>query len=639
MVSTKSNHRRGKPPLGAQIMFGAVAIQVVTFLMDVRHISQIPPVEGLTSSMSHEVPSRPYLEPTPMSQQSFTEDMTFHGECRTRQLFNDTWGESIAPFVDKVGSKLLVERMETSVKIVPNIAIYDSTNISDFTPEVMRALPDAIIKPAQGTGHTARLWNQTYSCFKNCKCHFKKCKKTNGTIDIPWRKRQQNLIAAHAHALKSMNFTLENVPDSILAAMEPQYKYVPRRVVVEEHLPMETMKEYHWWTVNGQPVFACVRCDQGGRRLGSYFSTSFHELEIGSFMDKCIDLAKPKTWNRMLSIVKKMGENIPGVVCIDLYANDEDVYFSEFTFTRHQCREHFQPIVADGLLYSMSHGLIESHLVTSEYVEKTIADRSWIHVSFEPNKPSPGRNMGLSARGYPSSLDLCRNQTTEKNVTICTQQAISASVFPLHCMVTKGKEIAAVGLLKHRTFKQILVKVDWCLALGLAILWLYLNKRVRGGQKEREYRQVWNCVVYLIVVVFYKSQQAIFSGLLAPSPLWTTVVQSYEAFTIVHPVTSPAIAVSHFGTYWIAIAAFRSKTLSSMLFWWFCYEVVTSFVNEFTHFAEEDDSVRCMRVSFILHAKQYAINDVIRVYLLPPLFVYGYLLPKMALHWLSVGMM
>ena len=134
-------------------------------------------------------------------------------------------------------------------------------------------------------------------------------------------------------------------------------------------------------------------------------------------------------------------------------------------------------------------------------------------------------------------------------------------------------------------------------------------------------------------MLVFKSQQGYFSGLLAPTPLWNTFIQSYEIFTIVHPVTSPAIAFSHFGTYWISIAAFRARSLRAMLLWWLCYEIVTAFVNEFFHYGEADDSVRCMRVSFIQHAKQYAINDVIRVYLLPPFFVYGYLLPKMMLHW------
>jgi bifunctional DNase/RNase len=624
MVLQVAHHRHGLLPVSGRIFLVLIFIQLNAFLLHLAHLpDKTAPDQNEPASVYLYPTPLPQEEPMPMSRMSFTKQMTFNGECRSSKLRNETWGLSVAPLVDKIDAKVLVKDMGTSIKTVPTIAVYDINNITNFTANAMAQLPNSVIKATQYTGYASRILDHDYFCFK-CLGNPKKHLRMDGD--------GSNLLYAHAKALKNMRYTLDNIPFERQAVFEPQYKYLPRRIIIEEYLPMETMREYHWWTVNGQPVFICLRCNQGDRMLGSYFSASFRELEIGT-MDKCEETPKPKTWDRMLSIVKKMGEHIPGIVCIDVYANDQDVYFSEFTFTRGGCHTFFEPIVADALLYSMSNGLIESHLVTSDYVEKTIADRSWVHVSFEPEEPRLQAKQGIIASGHPSSLDLCQNQKVE-SVAKCTRKTKPVAHFHLHCVVTTNNEISAtIGQWKTRTVNLILARIDWRWALGIAALCFYLKIRANGAKAERKYGQVWNCFIYLAFMVVYKSQQVSSAGLLAPTPLWNTFIQSYEIFKIVHPVTSPAIAFSHFGTYWLSIAAFRARSLRAMLSWWLCFEIITAFVNEFFHYGEDDDSVRCMRVAFIQHAKQYAINDVIRVYLLPPFFVYGYLLPKIMLHW------
>jgi hypothetical protein len=701
-------------PWSGRILFGLVLIQLNAFLLHLGHLPPLPPAAELVVDQQNgnrnrqnqqnrqqnnaEQQPSPIAIPitiTPMSQMSFTPDMTFNGECQSSKLWNNTWGRSVAPWVDKMDVKVLVQHMNTSVRTVPTIALYDRHNITNFTAETMARMPNAVLKPTQWTGYAAHILNDEYYCFKCLRKAKKRLRmdgdgegqrqgggegqgqgKLNSTLT-------SNLHRAHTEAMQNMQYTLDNLPFNGLASRETQYKYLPRRIIVEEYLPLATtgMLEYHWWTVNGQPVFICVRCDEGGQTMGSYYSANFRELDMGgAVIKKCpAALPKPQTWDRMLAIVQKMGEHLPpGIVCIDLYANDTDVYFSEFTFTRQRCNTFFAPIVADALLYSMSHGLVTSNLVTGDYVEQTIADRSWVHVSLslslsslEPDKETRllrdekqggGLSLGSSSssssssiiastRSYPSSLDLCRNQTVD-TVANCTRNTEPVAHFPLHCIVTTNhananNEISAtsIGQWKHRTVNLILARIDWRWALGIAALYFCLGRKraadaneANGKEEaeEKEYGQVRNCFIYLALVVVYKSQQGHFSGLLAPAPLWNTLAQSYEIFTIVHPVTSPAIALSHFATYWISIAAFRARTLRAMLLYWLAYELVTAFVNEFFHYGEADDSVRCVRVAFIQHAKQYAINDVIRVYILPPFFVYGYLLPKMILHWWAV---
>ena len=67
-------------------------------------------------------------------------------------------------------------------------------------------------------------------------------------------------------------------------------------------------------------------------------------------------------------------------------------------------------------------------------------------------------------------------------------------------------------------------------------------------------------------------------GLFSPDSLWRTAVDSCYAFASVHPMTSPQwLGWMHVATYWFQIAAWKSKTIRGVLFWYFLHESVASF--------------------------------------------------------------
>jgi hypothetical protein len=181
-------------PWSGRILFGLVFLQLNVFLWHLRHlppyatnINIVPPdypanVEEPTTAAATATaiattsswylmyppsihPSRQEQSIIPMSRVSFTPDMTFNGECQSRKLWNATWGRSVAPWVDKMDVKVLVERMNTTVRTVPTIAVYDVHNITTFTAQTMANLPNAVMKPTQWTGHAARILNDEYYCF------------------------------------------------------------------------------------------------------------------------------------------------------------------------------------------------------------------------------------------------------------------------------------------------------------------------------------------------------------------------------------------------------------------------------------------------------------------------------------------
>jgi hypothetical protein len=281
---------------------------------------------------------------------------------------------------------------------------------------------------------------------------------------------------------------------------------------------------------------------------------------------------------------------------------------------------------------------------TSEHMDRTLADRSWVKVSWDRRDPHVRDTMTVT--GYSSAMDLCLSQTnqTVENLQVddvCTNQAQSITNFSLHCMyhIQGRMGFTAVGQESSPTMDLMLYQLNWPWAFGVVAMLFYLTNRQNDKIKPAgayQHCQLGNNCAYLGLVVLHKAHHSDSAGLWNPeSTLWFTVVQSYEIFTLVHPVTSSAIALSHFATSWTAFAAFRARSLRGMLFWWFCFEVCTVFVNEYFHYDEADNAVQCMRVSFISDAQHYAINDVIRMYILSPFFVYGYLLPTMLLQRLG----
>ena len=157
------------------------------------------------------------------------------------------------------------------------------------------------------------------------------------------------------------------------ATRERQYFYIKKRIIIEEMLPMDEMQEFHWWVVNGLPVFTSIRYnnDETGERLGSYFSTRFRKLNMGAqTIHHRHPLPMPKKWDDMRKIARTLTSSVDGVVRLDMFANDEAVWFGEYTFTGDRCRHLAnKTISSDALLYNILHGKIKPEDVTPQFVE------------------------------------------------------------------------------------------------------------------------------------------------------------------------------------------------------------------------------------------------------------------------------
>jgi hypothetical protein len=552
--------------------------------------------------------------------------MTYTSECRSQYLYNDTWGHVRSPYADKLHVKSILQSLNvTSLKTAETYALFQPTYLNKLTVKGLRERMDplcgdrdCIIKPSHTSGAVARVANGTYSCFK-------KCRFPAANIPLP---------QGYKYMLQNMRISVKefdsNSPYELnVRRQQMQYHYIPKQILVEEHLDLSSLKEWHWWVVHGQVMFGCLRC--GGQ--GSYFSTQFDSLQMSQGLLPCEHppAQRPRTWSKMIAVVSELAKHIPeGVTRIDLYADDEDtIYFSEFTFTSTGCTSQFEPVVADALLYAVMHEDISKQRVTAEFVTQTINDRPSVEIDSDPMRwygSLPSNNGTHRPRKHASLTDMCRALHKPFRQAECLARTQHVASYPLQCIAVDDRNMPArsVGQFRDTNWRNIMARVDWVWACSLAVI-LLLLRRFRVGEKEVS--QHWNVLLYLSLVAVYKWQSSGNDGLLSPDSLWTTIVQSFHVFAVVHPIHDHLIAILHFATYWFEIAAWRAKTLQNMLGWYLLYELVASFVNEYSHHEEADDGVRCMRVLFIHTMKQYAVNDVIRAYLCAPVLVYGYLLP------------
>jgi len=218
--------------------------------------------------------------------------------------------------------------------------------------------------------------------------------------------------------------------------------------------------------------------------------------------------------------------------------------------------------------------------------------------------------------------------------------------YPLHCVSsTKNTTPELLDSIDQSyntsAWNILLQRVDWPWAMMLVLLLGIFYGINYGGEQQSIFKRITIIALYLFTVVLYKKFQPNNNGWISSEslsdtiPFASTIYSSYYAFVIVHPLDGSILLLcSHMGTYWFQVAAwFYAKTIRQILIWYILYEVVTSFCNEYLHNNSHHDHdheimTRCTRVSYVHDMKQYAVDDMIRAYLLPPFFVYLYLMPK-----------
>ena len=413
-------------------------------------------------------------------------------------------------------------------------------------------------------GVVGRVYNNTYQCLKG-KCRGDRNDRPKLILD------DESFQSIHSHHIEK-----ELISDNKFSRnnAQPQYQYIPPAIIVEKDILTgnhDINKDVTYWYVSdGIILFVSQQCEANSKDIGrlgtlsrsrKFYSSRYEALSMKLGKDICsFSVPKPKTWERQRRIVESMRKHLPkGVVRIDLYAGENEIYFSEFTFTTAGCDAHFTPAVADGLLYAVSHERI-SHEDSKqpEYVEGIINGiGSWALVGL--NKQKEIRAM----RHYPSPLDLCEGYAFQddfldkpgiifQQFNDCIDKARNVFSYPKRCIIDDGsKQLSSFGMHTEPTVQRVMEKFVWSRIFSLAIVLVLMFVFNIGVRKVARSQIILINILFAVVAVasdVFLHQGQWFSHLSTIG----IIKESYNAFYHVHPVEHTAVAMSHFLTYWVS---------------------------------------------------------------------------------------
>lgn len=458
----------------------------------------------------------------------------------------------------------------------------------------------------------------------------------------------------HYHFMKLyallMHNALSNKKWYVRDRTEPQYQFIEPRIIVEKDIITgnhDIGKDVtRWYMSNDVPVLVSQQCEDSAGKFGSarkWYSSRYEPLPVSTahYVKICpYDVAKPRTWDRQRRIVERLGRRLPrGVVRIDLYAGDRDIFFSEFTFTTGACDSEytFKPAVAGGLLYAVHHGLIPAEVARRpEYVENVIGGMgSWCLAEVDKNKGISlqrmkfrgANNTRQSTSHFPSPLDLCdhyvdeylRGATVKREPDYCSNIARRVSNYTLRCMnVDKKGELSSYGMHRHPTMKQVAKKLAWYRISTMVVILLVMFLSNFGSQKDRATTLLFNLALALGIAHLHSRLYGY--GKLNFSPRYT-LKESYNMFHSLRPFESKIVSTIRLVTSWVYLTPWLAKTPRRALFCWLAIDVIVKYICEWSNQYDPTD-LRCISVAFINRMPGAAGDTLFRQFILEPLFVY-----------------
>lgn len=153
---------------------------------------------------------------------------------------------------------------------------------------------------------------------------------------------------------KNINKTLSR--NYFYSGREWPYKNIKPRVLVEKYMKDEgfdILPVYKIFNFNGEPkLIQLILNDKSKEETVDYYDIKWNKLDLKqNFKNSTIVLPKPKKLDEILSLAKKLSQNLP-FIRTDFYIINDCVYFSEFTFFSDNGFKNFTPEKWDAILGS-----------------------------------------------------------------------------------------------------------------------------------------------------------------------------------------------------------------------------------------------------------------------------------------------
>lgn len=202
--------------------------------------------------------------------------------------------------VDKYEAKKYVAEYIGEEYVIPTLGVWDSFDEIDFDQ-----LPDRFVL---------------------------KCTHDSGGLVICRNKNELDLKQAKS----KINMSLKN--NYYWNAREWPYKNVVPRIIAEQYMESdgdEELIDYKFFCFNGEPRFLYVSHGLARHETATidFYDLNYQRMPFKrtDYKSSAIDAQKPKTFENMVSLAKKLSQGIP-FVRVDLYEINGKNYFSEITF-------------------------------------------------------------------------------------------------------------------------------------------------------------------------------------------------------------------------------------------------------------------------------------------------------------------
>lgn len=167
-----------------------------------------------------------------------------------------------------------------------------------------------------------------------------KCTHDSGGLVICKDKSKLNLKEAKRKISKSLK------TNYYYHSREWPYKNVKPRIIAEQYMVDESgteLKDYKFFCFNGEPKLLYIAKDRPYATKFNYYDMNFKKLPFKQHYENFNDcIEKPKGFDKMVELSKKLSKNIPHVR-VDFYDINGKVYFGELTFYHLSGFEKFEP--------------------------------------------------------------------------------------------------------------------------------------------------------------------------------------------------------------------------------------------------------------------------------------------------------
>lgn len=167
-----------------------------------------------------------------------------------------------------------------------------------------------------------------------------KCTHDSGGLVICKDKSKFNIKEAKRKITESLK------KNYFYSGREWPYKNVKPRIIAEQYMVDESgteLKDYKFFCFNGEPKLLFIAKDRPYATKFNYYDMNFKKLPFKQHYENFNDcIEKPKGFDKMVELSKKLSKNIPHVR-VDFYDINGKVYFGELTFYHFSGFEKFEP--------------------------------------------------------------------------------------------------------------------------------------------------------------------------------------------------------------------------------------------------------------------------------------------------------